>query len=91
MANLNLSLILPLPVACSPGCKTVFITALLPTVGPQTESGRMWKPAALTLFLEVLGTGLETATAQLFGKASLAWVSPPPPISEEQREDGMLI
>lgn len=45
--------------------------ASLPTVGPQTEGGEVWEPVAVTHFLEVLGTGLQTPTAQLFGKASL--------------------
>lgn len=45
--------------------------AWLPTVRPQTEGGGVWKPLAVTHFLEVLGTGLQTPTAQPFGEASL--------------------
>jgi hypothetical protein len=55
----------------SRGVKACFLMALLPTVRPQTEGGGVWKPVAVTHFLEVLGTGRQTPTAQLFGKASL--------------------
>lgn len=62
------SFFLPLPVPR--GGKLCFIMASLPTVGPQREGGGVWKPVAVTHFLEVLGAGLQTPTAQLFGKAS---------------------
>lgn len=41
--------------SCSPvlkGVKLCFITALLPTVRPQAEGGGVWKPVAVTHFLE---------------------------------------
>lgn len=52
--------------------------ASLPAVGPQTEGGGVWKPVAVTHFLEVLGTGLQTPTAQLLGKTGWGQVPQPP-------------